>query len=157
MRRSKQKQTNGRITQIIGPVIDAIFPIGTLPNIYNSLQDAHTLDKAREVVYHMSPEQLNQSFNQAIQMLGLSEFNIVRYSWRHAAASHDLLSKFRTAEEVKSRYRWKSDSSMKRYTKAARVEFFRSKLPNAVLEFGSTVKTQLPAMFAGLRIKPPLQ
>jgi len=37
MRRSKQKQTNGRITQIIGPVIDATFPTGTLPNIYNSL------------------------------------------------------------------------------------------------------------------------
>ena len=37
MRRSKQRQTNGRITQIIGPVIDATFPIGTLPNIYNSL------------------------------------------------------------------------------------------------------------------------
>jgi F-type H+-transporting ATPase subunit beta len=37
MRRSKQRQTNGRITQIIGPVIDATFPTGTLPNIYNSL------------------------------------------------------------------------------------------------------------------------
>ena len=37
MRKSKQRQTNGRITQIIGPVIDATFPIGTLPNIYNSL------------------------------------------------------------------------------------------------------------------------
>jgi len=108
-------------------------------------------------LWNLSSDQLNQGFNQALQMLGLNDFNIVRYSWRHAAASHDLLSKSRTAEEVKSRYRWKSDSSMKLYTKAARVECFRSKLPSAVLKFGATVKTQLPAMFAGHRIKPPLQ
>jgi F-type H+-transporting ATPase subunit beta len=30
-------ETNGRITSIIGPVIDATFPSGTLPNIYNAL------------------------------------------------------------------------------------------------------------------------
>jgi F-type H+-transporting ATPase subunit beta len=30
-------ETNGRIIQIIGPVIDVIFPVGKLPNIYNAL------------------------------------------------------------------------------------------------------------------------
>jgi F-type H+-transporting ATPase subunit beta len=30
-------QTDGRITQIIGPVIDVTFPAGKLPNIYNAL------------------------------------------------------------------------------------------------------------------------
>jgi F-type H+/Na+-transporting ATPase subunit beta len=27
----------GRITQIIGPVVDMVFPTGTVPNIYNAL------------------------------------------------------------------------------------------------------------------------
>jgi F-type H+-transporting ATPase subunit beta len=37
MKRSLETKTNGRITQIIGPVIDATFPEGKLPNIYDSL------------------------------------------------------------------------------------------------------------------------
>jgi F-type H+-transporting ATPase subunit beta len=34
---SKELQASGRITQIIGPVIDATFSVGSLPNIYNAL------------------------------------------------------------------------------------------------------------------------
>jgi F-type H+-transporting ATPase subunit beta len=37
MRSSIKLQTNGCITQIIGPVIDVTFPGGKLPNIYNAL------------------------------------------------------------------------------------------------------------------------
>ena len=37
MRSSVKLEVNGRITQIIGPVIDAIFPVGRLPEIYNAL------------------------------------------------------------------------------------------------------------------------
>jgi hypothetical protein len=100
-------------------------------------------------LWNLSTEHMNQSFSQALKILNPENFNIVRYSWRHAAASQDLLSKSRTTEEVKARYRWKSDSSMKRYTKPARVEFFRAKLPKESLKFGEIVRTQLPAMFAG--------
>ena len=108
-------------------------------------------------LWNLSTEHMNQSFSQALKILKLDTFNIVRYSWRHAAASHNLLSKDRTVEEVKARYRWKSDSSMKRYTKPARVELFRAKLPKESLKHGEIVRTQLPAMFAGQKIKPPNQ
>jgi F-type H+-transporting ATPase subunit beta len=37
MNNSLRIKVNGRITQIIGPVIDASFPEGKLPNIYNAL------------------------------------------------------------------------------------------------------------------------
>jgi len=37
MSSSTKLQANGRITQIIGPVIDVTFPTGKLPNIYNAL------------------------------------------------------------------------------------------------------------------------
>ena len=33
----KTEQNIGRITQIIGPVIDAVFPPNKMPNIYNSV------------------------------------------------------------------------------------------------------------------------
>jgi F-type H+-transporting ATPase subunit beta len=37
MNNSLEIKTNGRVIQIIGPVIDATFPEGKLPNIYNAL------------------------------------------------------------------------------------------------------------------------
>jgi len=37
MRSSIKLQANGRITQIIGPVLDVTFPTGKLPRIYNAL------------------------------------------------------------------------------------------------------------------------
>jgi F-type H+-transporting ATPase subunit beta len=37
MSSSVKLQANGRITQVIGPVIDVIFPAGKLPSIYNAL------------------------------------------------------------------------------------------------------------------------
>jgi F-type H+-transporting ATPase subunit beta len=37
MNNSLKIKVNGRVTQIIGPVIDASFPEGKLPNIYNAL------------------------------------------------------------------------------------------------------------------------
>ena len=37
-KKSKTKTQNvGRITQIIGPVLDVAFPAGKMPNIYNAL------------------------------------------------------------------------------------------------------------------------
>ena len=37
MNSSIKIQANGRIVQVIGPVIDVVFPVGKLPNIYNAL------------------------------------------------------------------------------------------------------------------------
>jgi F-type H+-transporting ATPase subunit beta len=37
MNSSVKTQANGRIVQVIGPVIDVVFPVGKLPNIYNAL------------------------------------------------------------------------------------------------------------------------
>ena len=37
MNTSVKTQNKGRITQIIGPVIDVTFPPGNMPNIYNAL------------------------------------------------------------------------------------------------------------------------
>jgi hypothetical protein len=108
-------------------------------------------------LWKRTPQQLNVAFNLALERLGLTHLNIVRYSWRHAAASADLLTKSRTAEEVKARFRWRSDSSMKRYTKAARVEYFRKQFPPDVLSYGHIIKTQLLNIFQGHVIQPPVK
>jgi len=108
-------------------------------------------------LWNVSPVHCTKVFNQALAILHVEHLNLVRYSWRHAAASHDLLHKLRSQEEVKQRYRWRSDYSMKRYTKAARVEYFRKQVPVDVLKYGAIIKTQLANVFSGQKIRPPGQ
>ena len=52
---TKQKQTTGKITQIVGVVIDVSFPEGELPAIYNALTvKADDRDVTLEVAQHLS-------------------------------------------------------------------------------------------------------
>ena len=57
----------------------------------------------------------------ACTRLGLESLNICRYSLRHGGASHDILSNRRSLLEVKRRGLWRSDASLKRYGKEAKV------------------------------------
>ena len=108
-----------------------------------------------EQLWPIKQAQLQTLFDKAVMTLGLQHMNLVRYSWRHAAASADLLHSRRTHEEVKARYRWQSDSSMRRYAKAARANFYAQQVNPKIMDYGSSVKTLLPSMFAGQVLKPP--
>src|SRR5687767_712594 len=52
---TKEKTKNGRISQIVGVVIDADFPVGHLPAIYNALETTVEGKKlVLEVAQHLS-------------------------------------------------------------------------------------------------------
>lgn len=126
--------------------------IKTLHSVYVELVRGRAKGDRLWVVSH---EDLVRDFAEAMKALRLESFNIVRYSWRHAAASSDLLHQRRSREEVKARFRWKSDKSMSRYTKAARVEKFAQSLPPEVLTYGAEVQTKLLKLFRGTKLRPP--
>jgi F-type H+-transporting ATPase subunit beta len=48
----------GKITQVIGPVVDAEFPMGQLPNIYNALKVKTTNEAGQEVAVTCEVQQL---------------------------------------------------------------------------------------------------
>ena len=48
----------GRITQIIGPVIDASFPPGQMPNIYNALRIQGTNEAGQTIAVTCEVQQL---------------------------------------------------------------------------------------------------
>jgi F-type H+-transporting ATPase subunit beta len=58
MNSSVDVQTNGQITQIIGPVIDAAFPTGKLPGIYNALVISGENARGQEVIATCEVQQL---------------------------------------------------------------------------------------------------
>ena len=55
---TKQKLENntknvGRITQIIGPVLDVAFPAGKMPNIYNAIVVTGKNEAGEEIVCNL--------------------------------------------------------------------------------------------------------
>ena len=62
------------------------------------------------------------------------------HSLRHRGASDDLLTKRRGAAEVKSRGRWTSDQSLRRYGKATRLQAELRKVALSVVQFGRDVE-----------------
>eukprot|EP00392_Amoebophrya_sp_AT5.2_P001305 g1307.t1 len=49
-----------------------------IPNIYNALQDAASLAEAREIVYHMTETELNQSFYRIFRYWGRVGINLLQ-------------------------------------------------------------------------------
>ena len=89
--------------------------------------------------------------------LGLEDRQIARYSLRHAGASNDVLKNLRPVEDIKARGRWKTDSSMRRYTRAARAQQFANQLPEPILTYGRQIREMLPGILNGTvaPIPPP--
>ena len=63
----------------------------------------------------------SRDFSRALKDLGVPELGLSPYSLRPSGASNDFLFKRRTAEEIKARGRWKSDTSVNKYLKRAFV------------------------------------
>ena len=98
---------------------------------------------------------ISQCFQKSVENLNLQSENLVRYGLRHAGASNDLLSGKRTREEVKARAGWKTDSSMSRYTKETHALKALNRVPPKVIEYGTFVKANLPAILSGqVRLLP---
>jgi len=135
-----------------GVVLDQPLAIKLSPHFAALVKNRDPSDR----LWNLEAQRFQQAFNQSVSDLKLSDLHITRYGSRHSAASHDLYHKLRSFNETKERGRWKSDHSMRRYSKAARLQYFTNKVPADVLKFGQIVKTELPKMFQGQRISPPI-
>ena len=72
--------------------------------------------------------------------LSLLELRLHLYSLRREGASHDLLRRRRSAEQVFRRGRWAVTSSMKRYAKEAALLNEMHKVRPEIFQFGHTVE-----------------
>ena len=86
-------------------------------------------------------------FIAAAVALGLGRLRPCLYGLRHGGASEDLLTKARTVLDVKTRGRWSSDSSLKRYGKQTRLLSELQKVPQEVLHYGEQMARLPPSIF----------
>lgn len=92
-------------------------------------------------LWTFSPHQLRQAFAEALIQLQIADEQTTLYSLRHGGASDDLLSGRRTRKEVKDRGRWRTDQSLNRYAKRARMQQRIGQLAPALVAFGEKVET----------------
>ena len=107
-------------------------------------------------LWSFPPGDLSAQLQVSAAALGLSAMGITAYGLRHGGASHDLLLKARSVLEVKGRGRWRSDSMLKRYGKAARALAELHKAPEPIVEYGRRVAESLDGVFLNARPLPPV-
>jgi len=93
-------------------------------------------------LWTFAPDEVRSMFRRAAAALGL-ETELTLYSLRHGGASDDLLSLRRTRKEVKDRGRWRTDQSLLRYAKRARMQQRIANLGQNIVEFGEQVDRQM--------------
>jgi hypothetical protein len=76
------------------------------------------------------------------------------YSLRHGGASHDAVSHRRSLLSIKRRGRWKSDSSVRNYEKAASALREAHRMPPSAQVYARRVEAGLGEMMLGCRAAP---
>ena len=86
---------------------------------------------------------------QAALMANVGELEPQLYSLRHGGASHDALAHRRPLAAIKRRGRWKADSSVKHYEKAAAAHREAHRLPDDAREYAAKVEAHLSEIMLG--------
>ena len=131
-------QEDAGVTQIIsktGTIDETI--VMDQPDWIGDLMDAIASGLSPgDRVFPLDPVELSALFRSACRTLGLPPISCL-YMLRHGGASHDLLMKLRTFEEVRSRGQWRTDTSVRRYAKSASVQRFLLQCPPNAVTYGN--------------------
>ena len=108
-----------------------------------------------DLMWNFTMAELRTAFYAAVATLNMGALRPQLYCLRHGGASHDLLTGRRTLAEVKTRGRWQSDSSLKRYGKPTRLQAAISSLAKDTYEYGEMVIGNLGACIALAHTRGP--
>jgi len=101
------------------------------------------------LLWPFSSRHLASRFHAACDRLRLRSLAPCLYSLRHGGASEDLLRRLRSPTEVMNRGRWRSNSSLKRYGKEAKLGAQLRLVPPQVIKLGESLEPVVGQMFAG--------
>ena len=102
---------------------------------------------AEQIIWPFAPQQFRHLYEQAVAMTRLGHIVQHPYCLRHGGASHDMLTKERSLQEIKNRGRWRSDAPLRRYQKAARALQQEQRMDQNMREYGQWVSANLEELF----------
>ncbi len=97
-----------------------------------------------------------KAFRAAAHAARLDLLDPVPYLLRHTGASADALHRRRDLSEIKTRGRWTSDVTVRRYEKRARIQSQFAKLPQPLQVWVSGCLGNLSFWFAAPHLVPPV-
>ena len=91
-----------------------------------------------ENIFYASQRTFHLAWEDVKRDLGLDSLGPL-HELRHSGAAQDVLSKSRSLEEVRRRGRWRSMTSVQRYTKTWMLVRRRAEMPAALVEKGKQI------------------
>jgi hypothetical protein len=113
----------------------------------NPFFDVLTESNPQSCLWPFSHRRLVQAFATCSQELGLGQLQCCLYALRHAGASSDFLTGARSLLDIKSRGRWTSDASLRRYQKAAVAQRQLALMPEPVQQMAARAAESLETLF----------
>ena len=101
--------------------------------------------------------QLSASFGEAVEACGLAALRPCLYSLRRGGASEDFLRKRRSLDEVQRRGRWRTEKSVRRYTKEAKLLSELHRIDPRIITYGEFVESRIQNLFLYLESVEPLE
>lgn len=112
------------------------------------LQKARACNSKEDGLWAFSMDQFRKEFVKSGMNLGLE--NLHPYQMRHGGATEDLTAKFRDHNGVKSRGRWRTDASVRRYAKVGKVQQLLSRMTECSVRFCQWSEQNLDRAFLGV-------
>ena len=147
-------ETSGAVPGKTG-LFDETVWIDKCPELANILQHLAATRPGATPLWLTSAAEDMIIFAQAAAALGLEDIRPCRYGLRHGGASDDLMTRTRSALEVKRRGRWRSDTSLRRYAKETKILAELNKMPPRTLAYGRLVLNRIQAVLEGQHLAPP--
>jgi len=90
---------------------------------------------------------LAAEFKLSVARVGLEHLRPTLYSIRHSGASEDYLRKRRSLEDIQRRGRWRTQASVRRYTKEAKLLSELHKVPTQLLRYADFLESRVSELF----------
>ena len=113
------------------------------------LRKAKMLSSPDSLIFTFSMEEFRVQFVKAASQMGLHQLH--PYQLRHGGATEELTAKVREFNQVKSRGRWKTDKSVRRYAKIGRVQQLLAKMSKQGTRFCQWSEKNLEQVFRGTK------
>lgn len=111
------------------------------------LQKSKALPRKDARVFKFKLEEFRKAFARAGEAFNIPGLH--PYQMRHGGATEDLTSKIRDFQGVKTRGRWRTDQSVRRYAKVGRVQQLLSKVSARNLQYCQWADRMLEKVFKG--------
>ena len=106
-------------------------------------------------LFPFSYVEFKECFEQCLLDASLADLNLTLYSFRHGGPSHDRALGFRNLEAIAKRGRWMTMASVRRYEKAARIQYVLNQTPAVGQRYAAACMEVIGQVLLGNRAPLP--